>query len=129
MPTADQIQTLAEAGYEVVINLALDQSPGAIPEEEALVTNLGMKYVHIPVVWEHPHQSDLEHFFATIQARSGHKIFVHCVLNMRVAVFVYLYRVIYLSEEPNVALPDLFKIWRPDPTWQAFIDVALKKNS
>ncbi len=128
MPTADQIQLIANCGYEVVINLALDQSPGAIPDEQAIVTTLGMEYIHIPIVWEHPHASDLDHFFAAMQKWSGHKIFVHCVLNMRVAVFVYLYRVISLQEKTITALQDLSKIWQPDPIWQAFMDTTLKKN-
>jgi len=29
MPTAVQIKSIADAGYQVVINLALDESPGA----------------------------------------------------------------------------------------------------
>ncbi len=88
MPTIDQVQALAEAGFEVVINLALDQSPDAIPEEEVVVTRLGMRYIHIPVIWKHPQLSDLEKFFDSMQQFSSSKIFVHCVLNLRVCVFI-----------------------------------------
>lgn len=128
MPTIDQFQSIAAAGYEVVINLALDQSPGAIPEEEALVTRYGIHYIHIPVVWEYPQQADLEQFFTAMQKWHGHKIFVHCVLNMRVAVFVYLYRVIILQEDSLCPFQDLLKIWQPDQTWQTLIDDALNKT-
>ena len=128
MPTTDQIQSLAQAGFEVVINLALDQSPDATPEEDALATRLGVKYIHIPVIWEHPQPSDLEKFFDAMQQSNGSKIFVHCVLNLRVSVFVYLYRLIVLKEDAKPAFQDLFQIWQPNEIWQAFIDATLKKN-
>ena len=90
MPARDQFSCIADAGYQVVINLALSDSPGAIPEENILITHLGMTYVHIPVVWEQSQLSDLDQFFATLQQLQSQKIFVHCVLNMRKSVFVYL---------------------------------------
>lgn len=126
MPTADQIESIADAGYQAVINLALDESPGAISDERERVTRLGMKYIHIPVVWESPQISDLEQFFTIMQQLAGYKVFVHCVLNMRVSVFVYLFRVISLKEDPEVAFQDLLEIWQPDDTWQELIDTALK---
>ena len=45
---------------------------------------------------------------------------------MRVSVFVYLFRVIYLKEAPEVAFQDLLEIWQPDDTWQAFIEFGFK---
>jgi len=128
MPTADQIACIADAGYQAVINLALDESPGAITYEGERVTSLGMKYIHIPVVWESPQISDLEEFFTSMQQVKGLKVFVHCVLNMRVSVFLYLFRVIYLKEDPEVAFQDLLEIWHPDNTWQELIDTALQSG-
>lgn len=127
MPEVDQIKSIADAGYQAVINLALDESPGAISEERELVTSLGMKYIHIPVVWESPQISDLEQFFTIMQQLAGQKNFVHCVLNMRVSVFVYLYRVIHLKEDPEVAYQNLLAIWQPDRTWQDLMDQAMQK--
>lgn len=122
MPTAVQIKSIADAGHQVVINLALDESPGAITYEQERVTGLGMKYIHIPVVWESPQISDVEQFFLIMQQLKGLKVFVHCVLNMRVSVFVYLYRVIHLKEDHEVAYQDLLEIWHPDDTWQDLMD-------
>ncbi|MBW6472212.1 MAG: protein tyrosine phosphatase family protein [Anaerolineaceae bacterium] len=129
MPSDDQIECIANTGYQVVINLALDESPGAITNEQERVTGLGMKYIHIPVVWVSPQISDLEQFFTIMQQLADYKVFVHCVLNMRVSVFVYLYRVISLKEDPEVAFQDLLKIWQPDETWQTLMDIALKNYS
>ncbi|MBE0686806.1 MAG: protein tyrosine phosphatase family protein [Anaerolineaceae bacterium] len=126
MPTDDQIECIANTGYQVVINLALEESPGAIADERERVTRLGMNYMHIPVVWESPQSSDLEQFFTIMQQLADYKVFVHCVLNMRVSVFVYLYRVIHLKEDPAVAYQELLEIWQPDETWQTLMDIALK---
>ena len=49
MPTAEQMKEVADAGVQVVINLALKTSPGALPNEDSVVESLGMKYIHIPV--------------------------------------------------------------------------------
>jgi protein tyrosine phosphatase (PTP) superfamily phosphohydrolase (DUF442 family) len=84
-----------------------------------------MDYVHIPVVWENPTLEDLERFFTAMDALQGQKVFVHCILNMRVSCFVYLYRVIRQGVPEPRAREAMRKIWEPDVTWQAFIDEAL----
>ena len=103
-----------EGGYEVLINLALLDSPGALPNEGTLVTVLGLQYFHIPVVWESPQPSDLDQFFKTMQRNQNRKVFVHCVLNMRVSVFVFLYRIklyqlAFLSKNKLVLIPEINK--------------------
>jgi len=122
MPLRTQFSCIADNGYQVVINLALNESLGAISDESNLVTVLGMKYVHIPVVWENPTISDLDQFFASMQQFHDSKTFVHCVLNMRVSVFVFLYRVIYLHEDHENAYQDVLRIWQPDVIWQSLMD-------
>ncbi len=124
-PTAEQFKAVAEAGYTVVINLALSTSDHAIPNEAELVKSLGMTHFHIPVVWEAPTPVDLEIFFKVMQRNRHLKVFVHCALNMRVSAFVYLYRVLCLKENEPTAQADLHRIWQPNPTWQAFIDQIL----
>ncbi|MBE9140117.1 protein tyrosine phosphatase family protein [Nodosilinea sp. LEGE 07088] len=124
-PTAEQFEVVAQAGYAVVINLALSTSDHAIVSEAELVKSLGMTHFHIPVVWEAPSQGDLEIFFRVMERNRDLNVFVHCALNMRVSAFVYLYRVLRLGVEPSVAQVDLHRIWQPNPTWQAFIDQAL----
>ena len=123
MPKEGQLACIANNGYEVLINLALLDSPGALPNEDTLVTVLGLQYFHIPVVWESPQPSDLDQFFKTMQRNQNRKVFVHCVLNMRVSVFVFLYRVMVLKENAEKVYQDLLRIWVPDHTWRDFIDL------
>ena len=58
-PSEDQFRTLRDAGFEVIINLALPTSCNAMADEGAIVTGLGMSYVHIPVDFTAPTSEDL----------------------------------------------------------------------
>lgn len=124
-PTAEQFAAIASAGYDLMINLALPTSDHALPDEQAIVTRLGMDYVAIPVVWEEPTLADLTEFFQAMDTHAGRRIFVHCAANMRVSAFVYLYRRLRLGLDEAIALADLHALWHPTPRWQQFIDQAV----
>ncbi|HEY9737484.1 MAG TPA: protein tyrosine phosphatase family protein [Trichocoleus sp.] len=123
-PTEAQFEAVQQSGYEVVINLAMPTARNALPNEQARVESLGMTYIPIPVVWENPTQADLEQFFEAMAVHQGKKVFVHCAANMRVSVFMYLYRRLRLGLDEAKARPDLERIWQPNPTWQQFIEQA-----
>ncbi len=125
MPSPDQLALIAIDGYQMIINLALNESPGAILDEAELVSHLGMRFVHIPVIWESPQIEDFKKFAFAMEQAKNLKVFVHCVLNMRVSVFVFLYRVIYKKEDPDSAYQDLLKVWEPDQIWGDFINKVL----
>lgn len=120
-PTAPQFAELARQGFEVVINLAVGEGPYALPGEEVLVREHGMAYVHIPVAWERPEQADLEAFFTAMEANKGKKMFIHCAANMRVSVFMALYRILELGWDLERALQDVHRIWTPNQVWQQFM--------
>ncbi len=125
MPTWKQLFLLKNAGVETVINLTPDDSPKALKDEKSVVAECGLEYIHIPVIWEQPCLTDLSLFFQTMDARVNHTIFIHCVLNMRVSVFVYLYRRICQNMPEKLAYTPVLQIWTPNPTWEAFISSAL----
>jgi protein tyrosine phosphatase (PTP) superfamily phosphohydrolase (DUF442 family) len=120
-PTPEQFSAIKAAGYEVVINLVPPSSAESLPNEQEIVTGLGMEYTHIPVIWENPTQADLQAFFAAMNQHKHRKVFVHCVLNMRVSAFVFLYQTVILGTPIATARKSLSKIWEPNPTWQKFI--------
>lgn len=62
MPTSQQMKAVAEAGVNVVINLAPFDPEKDLTNESALAESLGMKYVNIPVDWEAPTRQNLEAF-------------------------------------------------------------------
>ncbi|MEL6400260.1 MAG: protein tyrosine phosphatase family protein [Cyanobacteria bacterium J06626_4] len=123
-PTADQFATIRQAGFDIVVNLALPTSTHALPDERSVVEACGMTYVPIPVMWAAPTAEDFEQFQATLASQPNHKIFVHCAMNMRVSAFVYLHQRLE-GIPPSVAAANLVKIWAPNETWQQFITVTL----
>jgi NAD+ diphosphatase len=125
-PSAEQFQLVRDTGYQSVINLALATSPGALPDEPAIVSQLGLDYVHIPVEFSAPTPEDLEKFFAAMDAREERKVFVHCIANKRVSAFLFLYRVLKLGHPIAEAEMALHRIWTPDDVWQDFIDRTLR---
>jgi protein tyrosine phosphatase (PTP) superfamily phosphohydrolase (DUF442 family) len=127
-PTREQFAAVQAAGYEVVINLAADDPPYALADEMDVVRELGLEYIHIPVVWTEPTSENLAAFFAAMEHHKERKRFVHCIANMRVSAFTFLYRVLVEGMEPDKASPLLHQIWQPNPIWAEFIDDELAKR-
>ena len=128
-PTREQFAAIANAGFQVVINLAMPASTNTLHHESELVSAQGMEYHHIPVVWEAPQKEDLQKFFALMDQNHERKILVHCALNMRVSCFVYLYRVLRLVYPSVSAWQDVLAIWTPNPVWQRFVDQMLARDA
>jgi protein tyrosine phosphatase (PTP) superfamily phosphohydrolase (DUF442 family) len=124
-PTEAQFSLIKAGGYQVVINLALRESPNALLNEREVVEALGMQYVQIPVIWEMPTLADLDHFFTVMQANVDQSVFVHCAANKRVSVFMYLYRLLQLGISDVEAKKDLHQIWVPNEIWQMFMQQAI----
>jgi protein tyrosine phosphatase (PTP) superfamily phosphohydrolase (DUF442 family) len=121
-PTAIQYPTIATASYQTVINLALTTSANALPDEATIAADLGLEYIHLPVLWEAPTLENFQEFANVMNADLERKIFIHCAANKRVSAFMYLYRQIYEQIDAATARIDLEKIWVPNQIWQAFID-------
>ncbi len=127
MPTAAQLEDASKAGVQVVVNLAMPDSERALRDEASIVKSLGMQYVSIPVLWEHPTRRDLDNFMDVMDAHSSDALLVHCQANYRVSGFICLYRVLRLGWKPEEAFQDVRRIWNPAeyPVWQKFIEESL----
>ena len=123
-PTPEQFQLIADAGYQIIINLAMSISTNALKNEGAIVTDLGMVYVQIPVVWEHPRLEDVRLFFKAMQSFREQRIWVHCAKNMRVSCFIYLWQKYVLQLSDDEAMYPMKEIWQPTGVWQELIDRA-----
>lgn len=125
-PSEEQLATLAAAGFEVVVNLALHNDPRySLKDEAETVASLGMEYIHIPVQFSSPAVSELTAFFEAMERSGGRKVFVHCAHNKRVPVFVALYRIVKQRWSEAEALAAMREVWQPDTTWENFIAQAL----
>ena len=128
-PTESQFQSIREAGFEAVINLALPTSDNALANEGSIVTGHGMSYVHIPVNFQAPTPEDFRAFCRVMDAFDGRPVFVHCAANMRVSAFIFLYRVLHQGVAIHAAEPDLRAIWEPDEVWGRFIQQQLSTKT
>jgi protein tyrosine phosphatase (PTP) superfamily phosphohydrolase (DUF442 family) len=85
------------------------------------VRDLGLAYIHIPVIWDSPQPADLDAFFRAMQENFDKKVYTHCEVNYRASSFLYLYRRNFLNVDEKQARQDLHWIWAPNPTWTKFI--------
>lgn len=120
-PQPLQFKALRYADYKTVINLALIDSPQALADECIQVEALGMRYHHIPVVWEAPQSGDFQRFCEIMQHERERRVLVHCVAAKRASAFVFLYRVLRQGADFESARAELHAVWRPDAVWEQFI--------
>ena len=127
MPKAEQLKDAATQGVQVVINLALHDAPTALPEEEKLVSSLGMTYINIPVIWNNPTRENLNEFLDAMEAHSEEKVLVHCEANYRATAFPALYRILRLGWKREDALDVMHHIWNEEkyPVWKKFIEESI----
>ncbi|MAT91878.1 MAG: phosphatase [Halioglobus sp.] len=122
-PSEPQFARMQSAGYKTVINLAPSSFiENSLADEEAVVTGLGMRYVHIPVNFNNPREQEFDRFVEVMQVSVGEKTWVHCAANARVSAFVFKYRRDVLGEDPALAAEDLRRIWEPMGVWKSFLD-------
>lgn len=128
-PQAEHFQQLAQDGYGHVINLAVASSPTFLTDESQLCAQNGLSYIHLPVQWKNPTRKNLDDFFALMAQAGERRTFVHCAMNKRVSVFVFLHRVMVLGESVEAASQDLHRVWQPDPVWAGFIRRMLDRHT
>ncbi len=127
-PREDQLQAIANAGYEAIVNLALHDDPRySLEDEGSSVKALGLQYIHIPVQFNAPSESDLAEFFEAMEHCRGLRLWVHCAANMRVTAFLGLYWRIHEGWPEDRAFALLREIWQPDALWAEFIRAQLVK--
>ena len=124
-PEAEQFRDISAAGYEIVLNLSLSDSPNAIDNENNIISELNMTYVHVPVDFKTPALEDLELFFKHMKKHEHKKIFFQCFRNWRVSAFMFLYHTIKCDMPVSGALQHMNAVWEPEAMWQEFIDNAL----
>jgi len=127
-PREDELQAIADADYEVIVNLALHDDPRySLKDEASSVRALGLEYIHIPVQFDSPRESDLVSFFEAMEHHKGRRVWVHCAANMRVSAFLGLYWRIREGWPEHRAFALLREIWEPNAVWAEFIGSQLVK--
>ena len=120
-PTEEQMGFLKEADFERVIYIAFSNSRNAVAAEDAIIKELGMDYVHIPVIWNAPTKADFYTFAEVMNREPDKKTLLHCQVNFRASAFAFLFRVFYEDIPIIQAKADMNTIWQPNKTWTNFI--------
>lgn len=130
-PTAAQLELLAQAGVSTIVNLALtngahNSTYENFPEDRT-VLELGMDYIHLPLLWDCPSASQALFALKAIHHLHNQLVWVHCAKNWCVASLMYLYRRFYMQMPIDEAQALLHSVWEPDETWSGLINaVALQ---
>lgn len=127
-PTAEQFDVIKKDGFERIIYIAYSDQDLSLPHEDRVVKNLGMEYVHIPVQWDAPNESDFHLFASAMQIDPHKKTLLHCQVNYRASAFSLLYRVLYGGVPLAQAKADMNSVWTPNATWTNFILTMLERS-
>ena len=125
-PKIEELELIANEGFEVVINLAVATTSNALENEVKIVSSFNMSYIHIPVNFENPKISDLKLFLNILQVLGGNKVWIHCAKNYRVSAFMYVYHK-YILHTPFEQIDlSIFDMWQPSLVWQELMKVQLE---
>ncbi|MEH6559460.1 MAG: protein tyrosine phosphatase family protein [Oceanicoccus sp.] len=127
-PTEDQFALIQQSGYTSIINLAPHNIENSIDDEASTLSALGLNYIHIPVDFQNPTDSDFDTFVDAIQSTTNEKVWVHCAANMRASAFIYRYRCSVMKEEESTARQDIEKIWQPFGVWKKFLSGVTRSH-
>jgi len=117
-PKAKEFSIIAENGYRHVINIGMPDHPEAEKDEGTQVSSLGMNYIHIPVPFENPCPEHARLFCSLLKQIKHEKVFIHCIMNYRVSVFMYHYLSKVEGWSDSDAKSPMFEKWNIEPQWQ-----------
>lgn len=121
-PTEEQFTSIADAGFDAVINLLPGKKENALKNEAEIVRGLGLGYTYIPVDFGAPTAANFADFVQAMQANQDKRIWVHCAVNARVSIFVARYRAEVLGEPSEQAREHISQVWEPFGAWPAFLE-------
>lgn len=127
-PDHEQLVALKAAGFERIVYIAMSDSRNALENEDVVVKELGMDYVHVPVIWDKPLPADFYAVAGAMQQQPDRKTLLHCQVNYRASAFSFLYRVLYEDVPMAEAKADMNSVWTPAETWRDFIFTILEEN-
>lgn len=127
-PTAAQLERMKSLGFQAVVYIAPPTVGTTVKDEPFIVGKQGLLYANIPVDFGNPTQADFDAFTRLLDGWKEKKVYVHCQVNMRGSVFVFLHRVIHDKVPPDQAYEIVRRIWVPDKVWRTFLMDTLKRH-
>jgi protein tyrosine phosphatase (PTP) superfamily phosphohydrolase (DUF442 family) len=124
-PTKEEIQLIADEGFEVLINTRPQFEMDEVFNEKAIAENLGIKYFQIETELNNPNMDELIRFLEIMTKFKENKILLHCHRNKRASALLAIYRVNKLGWSKEDALKKVEEAWEITPDLQSFIDVQI----
>jgi protein tyrosine phosphatase (PTP) superfamily phosphohydrolase (DUF442 family) len=108
-PNAAQLRALQEAGGGMVLDLRDPMEPRLV-DESALVRELGMEYVNIPVRAGSLDDATLERILGVLREAAGRTVFVHCGSGNRVGGALIPYLILDQKLEEQDAVDQAMRV-------------------
>jgi protein tyrosine phosphatase (PTP) superfamily phosphohydrolase (DUF442 family) len=108
-PTADHLKALKEAGGEIVLDLRDPMEPRPVAEA-ALVRELGMEYINIPVRAGSLDDTTLEQILAVLRRAGERTVFFHCGSGSRVGGALIPYFILDQGLEEQEAVDQAMRV-------------------
>lgn len=126
-----QLAELANASFEVMINLLPDESEYAVPGEREIVEGQGIEYLYLPIDFAAPTLADYEQFRNLMSQVGDRKLLVHCAANYRVSAFYSRYAIETGLWSTGQADDFMLSIWQPAdyPPWPRWLQEVEQHGS
>jgi len=108
-PTAEQLKALKAAGGDIVLDLRDPMEPRPV-DEAALVRELGMEYINIPVRAGSLDDATLEHILAALRRAGDRTVFFHCGSGSRVGGALIPYFILDQGLEEQDAVDQAMRV-------------------
>ncbi|HEY5940760.1 MAG TPA: hypothetical protein VIT87_08070 [Gemmatimonadales bacterium] len=108
-PTADHLKALKEAGGEIVLDLRDPMEPRPVAEA-ALVRELGMEYINIPVRAGSLDDTTLEQILGVLRGAGERTVFFHCGSGSRVGGALIPYFILDQGLEEQEAVDQAMRV-------------------
>jgi protein tyrosine phosphatase (PTP) superfamily phosphohydrolase (DUF442 family) len=108
-PNAAQLRALKEAGGEIVLDIRDPMEPRAV-DEPAVVRELGMDYINIPVRAGSLDDATLERILNVLREARGRTLFFHCGSGNRVGGALIPYFILDQHLEEEAALDQAMQV-------------------
>ncbi|MEP6551492.1 MAG: hypothetical protein ABJB95_09925 [Gemmatimonadales bacterium] len=128
-PTAEQLKALKAAGGNIVLDLR-DPMESRPVDEAALVRELGMEYVNIPVRAGSLDDTTLEHILTVLRGAGDRTVFFHCGSGSRVGGALIPYFIIDQGLEEQDAVDQAMRVGLRSAEYMEWgLEYARRNNS
>jgi protein tyrosine phosphatase (PTP) superfamily phosphohydrolase (DUF442 family) len=121
-PSETELREAAASGYTAVINLGLLDPRYCLADEAGFVRSLGIRYHHIPVLFDSPTVDDFRSFVAAMDECAKDRVLVHCAANYRVSSFMAVYGEMKLGWTREQGDAHARSLWPLNEVWAGFLD-------